>query len=94
VTGVAVGFTGVSFPLVVGLLTAPGSGLTPMATLVLAYGCGYMGMIVSPVHLCLLVTRDYFESDMPSILRLVAPCCATIAAYSLAAFLVLSALGW
>ncbi len=94
VTGVAVGFTGVSFPLVVGLLTAPGSGLTPMATLVLAYGFGYMGMICSPVHLCLLVTRDYFESSMAAILRRVAPCCVTVILYSLAAFFVLAALGW
>ena len=30
---------------------------------VLAFGCGYMGMMLSPVHLCLVVTREYFHAD-------------------------------
>jgi len=90
VTGIAVGFTGVSFPLVVGLLSAEGSGLTPLATLALAYGFGYMGMMLSPVHLCLLVTRDYFGSRLSGILRLIAPCVLTVALYTIAAYVTLS----
>lgn len=94
VTGTAVGFSGVSFPLVVGLLGAEASGLTPLATLVLAYGFGYMGMMLSPVHLCLLVTRDYFNASIPAIFRLIAPCALVVSLYSLAAYAVLSFLGW
>ncbi|RLA99456.1 MAG: hypothetical protein DRG55_07825, partial [Deltaproteobacteria bacterium] len=29
----------------------------------LAYGFGYMGMMLTPMHLCLLVTKDYFRAD-------------------------------
>ncbi len=91
VTGVAVGFAGISLPLVVGLMGADGVDLTPMATLVLAYGAGYMGMMLSPVHLCLLVTRDYFEAPMPRVYRQIAPCVLSILVYCIAAHLVL---GW
>jgi len=30
----------------------------------LAYTYGYMGMMLSPVHLCLLVTKDYFKAGL------------------------------
>jgi integral membrane protein (TIGR00529 family) len=93
VTGVAVGFTAASFPLVVGLMAAEGSGLTPWATLVLAYGFGYMGMMLSPVHLCFLVTREYFSVRMIDVYRSIRPCVLSVALYSLLAHIVLNALG-
>jgi len=93
VTGVAVGFTAASFPLVVGLMAAEGSGLTPWATLILAYGFGYMGMMLSPVHLCLLVTREYFSARLVDVYRTISPCVLSVALYSLLAHVVLNALG-
>lgn len=93
VTGLAVGFTGITFPLVVGLMAVEGSGLTPLATLVLAYGFGYMGMMLSPVHLCLLVTRDYFSARLPLIYRQLVPCVLAILAFSLALHAAFVALG-
>jgi uncharacterized protein len=93
VTGIALGFAGTAFPLVVGLMVAEGGALTPMATLVLAYGFGYMGMILSPVHLCLLVTKDYFGAPMQKIYRQILPCTLCILVYCIAAHVVLSALG-
>ena len=83
VTGIALGFTGVAFPLVVGLMAAEGSGLTPLSTLVLAYGFGYMGMMLSPVHLCLLVTRDYFGSSLKGIYLNILPCVISVMSLSL-----------
>lgn len=94
VTGIALGFTGASFPLVVGLMATPGSGLTPLATLVLAYGFGYIGMMLSPVHLCLLVTKDYFASNLLQIYRRIFPCALTVLAYACIAHIVLRTLGW
>jgi len=84
VTGIALGFAGLAFPLVVGLMTAEGSGLTPLATLSLAFGFGYMGMMLSPVHLCLLVTREYFGASLPAVYRRILPCAAVILVLSLA----------
>jgi integral membrane protein (TIGR00529 family) len=94
VTGIALGFTGASFPLVVGLMQEPGAGMPPLATLVLAYGFGYMGMMVSPVHLCLIVTRDYFSSSMRGIVRRLMPCYVTVLVFSLVSHALLRWLGW
>jgi hypothetical protein len=94
VTGIALGFTGTSFPMVVGLMAAPTSGLTPLATLVLAYGFGYCGMMLSPVHLCALVTRDYFSSSILTVFRMILPCVLTIMTASIIAHIVLRTLGW
>jgi len=63
VTGIAIGFVGASFPLVVALIPV---GQSPFPFAVLAFGFGYMGMMLSPVHLCLLVTREYFAADLMS----------------------------
>lgn len=71
VTGIGVGYTGTAFPLVVGLMHTPGSGLTPVSTLVLASAAGYVGMMMSPVHLCLVMTRDFFSSSIRGVYRLV-----------------------
>jgi hypothetical protein len=94
VTGIALGFTGTAFPLVVGLLNAEGSGLTPLATLFLAYSFGYMGMMLSPVHLCLVVTKDYFGSRLTAVYRWLWPCAASVLGFAVVVHYVLQLLGW
>ena len=45
------------------------AGFSPLSFLAyaaLAYSCGYMGMMLSPVHLCLLVSKDYFSAGLAS----------------------------
>ncbi|MGZ6224693.1 MAG: DUF401 family protein [Syntrophales bacterium] len=60
VTGVAFGFVGASFPIVFALIgTEPSTGLLA-ATTVFAYSFGYMGMLLSPMHACFVVTAEYF----------------------------------
>ncbi len=61
VTGIAIGFVGTSFPLVASLVEG---GRSFLAYGVLAYGFGYMGMMLTPLHLCFLVTKDYFRADL------------------------------
>ncbi|MBU4201201.1 MAG: DUF401 family protein [Verrucomicrobia bacterium] len=94
ITGVASGFAGMAFPLIVGLMSQEGAGLTPMATLALAFGFGYMGMMLSPIHLCLLVTRDYFSSSLIPIYRQILPCAAVMLGFSLVLYGVFRAFGW
>ncbi|MBI5568584.1 MAG: DUF401 family protein [Desulfomonile tiedjei] len=57
VTGIAVAFVGTALPLVVSLIP---EGHSPIALATLAYGCGFLGMMLSPIHLCLLVSSEYF----------------------------------
>lgn len=64
VTGIAVGFVGVSFPLVFGLLGQEAGFAELAATTALAYGCGYVGMMLSPIHICFVVTGEYFKTPI------------------------------
>ena len=93
ITGIAAGFAGIAFPLIVGLLESGGCGLTPMATLALAFGFGYMGMMVSPIHLCLIMTRDYFSARLVPIYRQLAPVVAAQTLVVVLIFLFFKALG-
>ncbi len=64
VTGVAFGFVGASFPIVFGLIgPAPGTAVIA-ATTACAYAFGYMGMMVSPLHVCFIVTGEYFKCSL------------------------------
>ena len=50
-----------------------GVGAALSAT-VLAYACGYMGLMLSPVHACLIVTTEHFRTHLAKILlRLLGP---------------------
>ncbi len=68
-TGLAVGMVGASFPIVMSLI-GPDPGIqTLAATTILAYASGYAGMMLSPVHVCLLVTNEYFGTSLSTSLR-------------------------
>lgn len=90
VTGIALGFVGSSFPLVVPLIAGT-QGLDFFAHASLAYAFGYMGMMLSPIHLCFLVTKDYFHADMlGSYRQLVGPAAAVM----LTVFVIFGLIHW
>jgi uncharacterized protein len=66
VTGVAFGFVGASFPIVFALLGHAPAFHVLIATTTFAYGCGYFGMILSPMHVCLVVTNEFFKIKLYS----------------------------
>jgi uncharacterized protein len=94
VTGIAIGFAGIAFPLLVGLAAAPGSGLSPAAILVLGFACGYAGMMCSPVHLCFILSRGFFNVSIRSMLRYVLPCTVGPLITSILLYILLNWLGW
>jgi integral membrane protein (TIGR00529 family) len=70
ITGITIGFVGATFPLLVPLF----AGLSALDFLLhasLAYVSGYVGMMLSPVHICLLVTKDYFNASLAASYRLI-----------------------
>lgn len=83
VTGIAVGFAGVGFPIVLGLLQASDTPIQPMAALALAFGFGYAGMMLSPVHLCLVLTRDYFKTSFREVYRVLWPSIAFLMLFTM-----------
>lgn len=73
-TGVAIAFVGASFPIIMGMIGANPSLGTLLCTTFIAYGSGYAGMILSPVHVCLIVSNEHFKTELlSSIKRLVLP---------------------
>lgn len=63
-TGVAIGFVSASFPVVFALLGQnPTMGVTA-ATTALAFTFGFMGMMLSPIHVCFVVTCGYFKTPL------------------------------
>ena len=77
-TGLTVGFVGITFPLLLPLMGAP----TPSPALVaLAFGAGFAGVMLSPIHLCYVLTCEYFQADIAKVYhRLLLPSALVMAA--------------
>ncbi len=69
-TGLTSAYVGVGFPIVSSMFVLSG-GLT--SGVLLAYGGGLMGIMASPVHLCLVLTKNYFKAEFKGIYRYLVP---------------------
>ncbi len=70
VTGVGFGYVGLSLPIVLGLFRAGSFGslaLDPIVALVAAFG--FAGMMVSPLHVCMVVSAEHFKATLPRTIR-------------------------
>ncbi|MCX7787315.1 MAG: DUF401 family protein [Spirochaetes bacterium] len=68
-TGITVGYVGASYPVIFRLLgTDPSPGVL-FSTIALTHTSGYLGMIFSPIHVCLIVTNEYFKTGLWESLR-------------------------
>jgi hypothetical protein len=64
-TGLTVGFVGTTFPIIMALL----GGHPDVGSITFAFASGFAGMLLSPTHLCLLLTIQYFKADMSGTYR-------------------------
>jgi hypothetical protein len=60
-TGVNHAYVGISFPI---LLPIFGASHPDMVLVLFAYVSGFVGILLSPAHLCLFLTLDYFRADI------------------------------
>ncbi len=65
-TGLTVGFVGATFPILMAMM---GGHLDPSA-ITFAFASGFAGVMLSPTHLCLLLTLQYFKADMAGTYRM------------------------
>lgn len=68
VTGVGFAYVGIAFPIVLGLFPS-GGGVPTEVVVVLAGAFGYTGMMLSPLHVCLVVTAGHFKTNSTAVLR-------------------------
>ena len=74
VAGINVAFVGAIFPLLIALLNSLGMEEQLIAYLILASFAGFTGVLMSPIHICFVLTCDYFKTDLTAAWRrLVAP---------------------
>lgn len=69
-TGLMVGFVGVSFPILLGLLAGSPLQEYSLPLFVLALVSGNCGQLLSPLHICLVVTCEYFTTPLASLWKL------------------------
>lgn len=65
-TGLTVGFVGATFPIITAML----GGNPDLGSITFAFASGFAGVMLSPTHLCLLLTIRYFNADMAGTYRL------------------------
>jgi len=64
-TGLTVAFVGATFPI----LVAMQGGNPDLASVTFAFASGFAGVMLSPAHLCLLLTVRYFKADLSGTYR-------------------------
>ena len=64
VAGINVAFVGATFPLLIGLLHSLGMDDQLIPFLILGSFSGFTGVMISPIHICFVLTCNYFETDL------------------------------
>lgn len=68
-TGIMVGFIGITFPILLGVLRNSPMQEYAAPLVVLGLVAGNIGQLISPVHVCLVVTSEYFSTTVTGMLR-------------------------
>ena len=85
ISGIGIAFVGSTFPILIPMIHSMGQSQHMMPYIMLAMVCGFVGVLLSPLHLCLILSNTYFQTKLSTVYRyLWFPC----------AGLVLSAIGY
>ena len=89
VTGLAIGFVGTSFPIVLNVVVAAGDAPALRAYVALAYAFGHLGQMMSPLHVCYFVSNEHFGTGFAAVYRRIIPAAVLTAALACVYFTVL-----
>ncbi len=67
-TGITSAFVGIGFPVLLPFIVIQGE--VNLNYVMFAFVGGYMGHMLSPMHLCLVITNDYFKADVGKIYKI------------------------
>lgn len=82
-TGITVGFAGASMPIAISLLGTDPALYQILSTVSLAFSFGFMGVMMSPVHICLIVTNEHFKTSLVKSLTSLLPLIITMLIFAL-----------
>lgn len=80
-TGVNQAFVAITFPLLVPII---GQDRPDLVLALFAYVSGFVGILLSPAHLCLALTADYFKANLGDVYRILIGRVAVVFAAALA----------
>lgn len=86
VAGITMAFVGSTFPLLLGLLPQLGLADHAMAYVTLAFFSGYAGVMLSPLHICFVMTCQYFDVGIGALWKKVFPMGALLMLFGLCWF--------
>jgi len=91
-TGLAVSYVGVAVPILLPLLVGDvaGARAIDLSRMMLLFAGGYYGLLLSPVHLCLILTKQYFGAELGRVYRMLVPGVAVLAVLAVVYFVVLN----
>ncbi|WP_038057553.1 DUF401 family protein [Thermodesulfobacterium hydrogeniphilum] len=69
--GIELGFSAIVFPLLLNF-SGMGSFFNPL-NFMLIFGGGLMGVMLSPLHLCLILTSKYYKADLVKVYKYLTP---------------------
>lgn len=75
VAGINVAFVGATFPLLLGLLHTLGMEAQVVPYLALASFAGFTGVMISPIHICFVLTCNFFGANLAKTWRRLVPPC-------------------
>lgn len=80
-TGLTLGYVGICFPIIIPFLEASGS--FDLGLMQFAFATGFMGVMLTPVHLCFSLTKQYFDVEWVGVYKLILPCAILVLVVSL-----------
>jgi uncharacterized protein len=81
ISGITIAFVGTTFPILISLIQTSPAGLPLLPYLLLGLVSGFVGVLFSPLHVCLLLSNEYFETSLDQVYRhLLVPCAAMLTA--------------
>jgi uncharacterized protein len=96
ISGISVAFVGSTFPIILGIIGAgPLGGAAPASSpqllphLVLGLFAGFTGVMISPLHVCFILSCQFFGVDLAQAWRRLLAPCALLLACGIAWFFVL-----
>lgn len=69
IAGITIAFVGTTFPVLISLVHTLGQQQLMLVYLMLAMVGGFVGVLLSPLHLCLLLSNEYFDTTLSAVYR-------------------------
>lgn len=69
ISGLPIAFVGTCFPILISMLQATGLIHLKLPWILLAFVSGFVGSLLAPTHLCLILSNEYFHASWSGVYR-------------------------